>query len=319
MIDVRGLTKEYDGFTAVRGIDFHVNPGEIFGLLGPNGAGKTSTINVLIGLARITRGSVSIAGYDANKDVNKIKSIIGVVPDESNLYDELSGFDNLCFCSALYGMPRRACERRAQELLNQFGLAEAANKPFRAYSRGMKRKLTIAAAIMHHPRILFLDEPTTGIDVASARQIRRLLQQLNADGVVILLTTHYIEEAERLCHRIALIVKGRIVKTGTPQELIAACQHENIMQISVGGPISGLVDDMASVFSDVRVEKAGEESVRLYSAQEMDVFPVVAWLHARGAKVLEARLVKPTLENAFVALTSINSSEMSKEKEGRRK
>lgn len=319
MIDVRGLTKEYDGFTAVRGIDFHVNPGEIFGLLGPNGAGKTSTINMLIGLARITRGSVSIVGYDANKDVNKIKSITGVVPDESNLYDELTGFDNLCFCSALYGMPRRDRESRAQALLNQFGLAEAANKPFRAYSRGMKRKLTIAAAIMHHPRILFLDEPTTGIDVASARQIRRLLQELNAAGVVIFLTTHYIEEAERLCHRIALIVKGKIVRTGTPQELIASCQNENTMQISVGGPISSLVDDMASMFSDVRVEKAGEGSVRLHSAQEMDVFPVVAWLHDKGAKVLEARLVKPTLENAFVTFTSIDSSEMNKEKEGRRK
>ncbi|MCR4427348.1 MAG: ABC transporter ATP-binding protein [Firmicutes bacterium] len=319
MIDVRGLTKDYNGFTAVRGIDFHVNPGEVFGLLGPNGAGKTSTINMLIGLARITSGSVSIAGYDANQDMNKIKAIIGVVPDESNLYDELSGFENLCFCGALYGMTRRDREARAQELLRQFGLTEAASKAFKAYSRGMKRKLTIAAAIMHRPKILFLDEPTTGIDVASARQIRRLLQELNAAGVVILLTTHYIEEAERLCHRIALIVKGRIVRIGTPQELIAACQHETIIQISVGGPIAALLDEMVHTFPEVTVEKAGEESVRLHSAHEMDVFPVVAWLHDRGTKVLEARLVKPTLESAFVTLTNIDSAEMSKEKEGRRK
>ncbi|MGB4337807.1 MAG: ABC transporter ATP-binding protein [Bacillota bacterium] len=320
MIHVAGLTKEYDGLEAVRGISFHVNAGEVFGLLGPNGAGKTSTIKMLTGLARITRGSALIGGYDASRDMDRIKAIIGVVPDESNLYDELTGFANLCFCGALYGMGRSEREARARELLRQFGLEESSDRPFRAYSRGMKRRLTIAAALMHRPRILFLDEPTTGVDVASARQIRQLLKELNASGVVIFLTTHYIEEAERLCHRIALIVRGEIVRTGSPQELVKACERDTVMQVTVGGPVSGLMDEMGGAFPDVRIERSGEESVKLRSARELDIYPVVAWLHGRGVKVLEARLVKPTLEDAFVALTSVSAAEMKREreKEGRR-
>lgn len=154
-IDVHGLIKEYDGFTAVRGIDFQVKQGEIFGFLGPNGAGKTTTINMLIGLAKLTSGSVSIAGHDLSEGITKIQAEIGVIPDESNLYDEMDGFGNLCFCGSLYGMKKAEREQRARTLLDQFGLSDAATKPFKAYSRGMKRKLTIAAGLMHQPKILF--------------------------------------------------------------------------------------------------------------------------------------------------------------------
>jgi len=138
-----------------------VREGEIFGLLGPNGAGKTSCINMLVGLARITRGSARIAGRDISDSVSAVQSQIGIVPDESNLYDELTGFVNLCFCGALYGMRRRDREREAHRLLEQFRLKDAAHRPFRTYSKGMKRRLTIAAGIIHRPRVLFLDEPTT--------------------------------------------------------------------------------------------------------------------------------------------------------------
>ena len=220
IVEVDQLTKKYDDLTAVDRISFSVPGGEIFGFLGPNGAGKTTTINLLTGLARATSGSARISGFDCARDIKRAQQIMGIVPDESNLYDEFSGFENLSFCAALYGMRKDDREKRSNELLQQFGLAEAGRKPFRAYSRGMKRKLTIAAGIIHDPKILFLDEPTTGVDVASARQIRQLIQKLNQKGTTIFLTTHYIEEAERLCNRIAFIVGGKIVRIGHLDELM---------------------------------------------------------------------------------------------------
>lgn len=182
ILEVQNLTKKYRDFEAVKGIDFCVREGEIFGFLGPNGAGKTTTINMLTGLARITSGSARLLGYDLALQTKKAQQVIGIVPDESNLYDEFNGFQNLCFSAALYGIERRKREERARSLLDQFGLTNAVDKPFKAYSRGMKRKLTIAAGIIHEPKVLFLDEPTTGIDVASARQIRKLILDLNASG-----------------------------------------------------------------------------------------------------------------------------------------
>jgi len=197
-IEVRGLTKRFGRVTAVDSVTFSIHQGELFGFLGPNGAGKTTTINILTGLARPDAGEIHISGINCTVNPKAAQHLIGVVPDESNLYPELTGLDNLCFCASLYGMRKRPRQSRAWELLDIFGLSEAAGRKFGGYSRGMKRKLAIAAGIIHNPKILFLDEPTTGIDVASARQIRQLIADLNADGTTIFLTTHYIEEAERL-------------------------------------------------------------------------------------------------------------------------
>lgn len=165
---------------------------------------------MLIGLSRPSGGTISIDGIDGIKDIKKAQGIMGIVADESNLYDEMNGFDNLCFCASLYGMRKEEREKRANVLLEQFGLKNAGGRPFRAYSKGMKRKLTIAAGIIHNPKILFLDEPTTGIDVESARQIRELISTMNEKGTTIFMTTHYIEEAERLCNRIGFIVQGKL-------------------------------------------------------------------------------------------------------------
>ena len=199
IIEVRGLTKRFGDVQAVAGVDFDVREGELFGFLGPNGAGKTTTINMLTGLARPDAGSITTAGIDCLKNPKAAQRLMGVVPDESNLYPELTGFGNLTFCGSLYGMAGPEREAKARELLDRFGLALAAGRKFAGYSKGMKRKLTIAAGIIHSPSILFLDEPTTGIDVASARQIRQLIAELHAARTTIFLTTHYIEEAERLC------------------------------------------------------------------------------------------------------------------------
>jgi ABC-2 type transport system ATP-binding protein len=193
LIEVVKLTKRFDDITAVSEISFFLKRGEVFGFLGPNGAGKTTTINTLTGLSRPDSGTIQVAGLDCTKNPKAAQHLIGIVPDESNLYPELSGFDNLCFRASLYGIRKGERQERARELLETFGLKDAANRKFGGYSKGMKRKLTIAAGIIHDPRILFLDEPTTGIDVASARQIRQLISDLNAAGTTIFLTTHYIE------------------------------------------------------------------------------------------------------------------------------
>ncbi|MBR9985713.1 MAG: ABC transporter ATP-binding protein, partial [Desulfosarcina sp.] len=168
-IFVEQLTKHFEKVAAVDGITFSVRQGELFGFLGPNGAGKTTTINMLTGLARPDTGTIRIGGIDCTANPRAAQHLVGVVPDESNLYPELTGFDNLCFCAALYGMVKAERQARARELLDAFDLTPAAERKFAGYSKGMKRKLTIAAGIIHRPSILFLDEPTTGIDVASAR------------------------------------------------------------------------------------------------------------------------------------------------------
>ncbi|MBN2791046.1 MAG: ABC transporter ATP-binding protein, partial [Desulfuromonadales bacterium] len=239
-IKVQGLAKSFGDVQAVTTVAFEVNSGELFGFLGPNGAGKTTTINMLTGLARPDAGTIHIGGIDCTRKPRAAQHLIGVVPDESNLYPELSGFDNLCFCAALYGMGKTERQARATELLEAFDLTKAAGRKFGGYSKGMKRRLTIAAGIIHRPRILFLDEPTTGIDVASARQLRQMIKALHNQGTTIFLTTHYIEEAERLCDRIAFIMSGRIVRIDTVANLVQPLREKHVMQISCPNDVNNL-------------------------------------------------------------------------------
>jgi len=313
------LTKKYGDFVAVDGVNFSIEEGEIFGLLGPNGAGKTSIINMLTGLASITSGSVNIGGFEYTHTVKEAQGMMGIVPDESNLYDELSGLENLCFCAALYGIEKEKRERRARELLELFGLVDAGDKPFKAYSKGMKRKLTIAAGIVHKPKILFLDEPTTGIDVVSARHIRKMLLQLNKRGTTIFLTTHYIEEAERLCHRIAFIVKGKIIRTGTVRELLEEAQNDNIVQFSLADSALELRERLIKEFPGVSAEFVNDTTVRIRSAEHIALMPFVKFFDQHGLVVYEAKIVRPSLEEVFVKVTGIELEEMKKEKEGRRR
>jgi len=218
-IEVNGLTKSFEGITAVDNISFFVREGEVFGFLGPNGAGKTTTIRMFTGLSKPSGGKASILNYDIQSEITQIKKRIGVVPEVSNLYDELSAIDNLVFMAQLFGVSRQLRRERAGELLKTFGLYERKDSLFRKYSRGMKRALTIAAALIHNPSILFLDEPTVGLDVVAARSLRNLIKNLHNQGITIFLTTHYLEEADLLCDRVAVIVKGKIIKIDTPKAL----------------------------------------------------------------------------------------------------
>jgi ABC-2 type transport system ATP-binding protein len=316
ILEVKQLTKSYGEFTAVNSVEFTIETGEIFGFLGPNGAGKTSTINMLTGLARPTSGAITISGVDCVKHIKQAQRRIGIVPDESNLYEEMSGFENLTFCASLYGMEKAKRERRAGELLAEFGLADTGKKPFKAYSKGMKRKLTIAAGIIHDPEILFLDEPTTGIDVESARQIRKLISNLNAQGTTIFLTTHYIEEAERLCHRIGFIVGGKIIKIGTIAELMLEAQKENIVQFALENGASSLKEALSNEFSDFTIDVLNNASVKIHSPEPVNLMPFMKFFDQRRITVHEAKIIRPSLEEVFVRVTGIGMDKLKKEKEG---
>ncbi len=313
-IEVRGLAKRFGAVQAVSSLDFDVALGEIFGFLGPNGAGKTTTINMLTGLARPDSGSIRICGTDCSGNPKAAQHLLGVVPDESNLYPELTGFQNLCFCAALYGMLKPAREARARDLLAQFGLAEAQDRRFAGYSRGMKRKLAIAAGIIHSPPVLFLDEPTTGIDVAGARQIRKLIADMNAAGTTIFLTTHYIEEAERLCGRIAFIVAGAIVRTEAVSSLLAQAGGRNVLLLNISNETAGHREALAASFPDLAFEAAGAGGIRVESSGRIRAGELVRFLEDRGAEVEEARIVRPSLEDVFVRVTGIEASAMKQDR-----
>jgi len=314
-IEVSNLTKRFDEVLAVNDISFQVKNGELFGFLGPNGAGKTTTINMLTGLARLDAGKINISGIDCTSNPKAAQHLTGIVPDESNLYPELTGFENLCFCAALYGINKIERQKRARELLETFGLSDAANRKFAGYSKGMKRKLTFAAGIIHQPPILFLDEPTTGIDVASARQVRQIIAGLHRKGTTIFLTTHYIEEAERLCERIAFIVDGRIVRTDRTADLLQPVQGKHVIILSVSNSGDGLTGEMASAFPQYQFQSSVPNQIRIESGEPVNVGPLVRFLEERKIQVTEARRHVPSLEDVFVQVTGIETGLMRREKE----
>ena len=314
-ISVQGLTKRFSEIQAVSNLTFETLNGELFGFLGPNGAGKTTTINMLTGLARPDTGQIRIGGMDCTRNPKAAQHMVGVVPDDSNLYLELTGFENLCFCGALYGMRKKARNARARQLLKEFGLADAANRRFGGYSRGMKRRLTIAAGIIHKPEILFLDEPTTGIDVSSARQIRHLITELHHLGTTIFLTTHYIEEAERLCERIAFMVNGTIVKIDTVSRLLQPVKGRHVMRLAVSSAEPLLLGKLVAAFPDLLFQGLGNGFIHVEADEPVHVGPLVRFVEDQGIVVSEARRMHLSLEDVFMNVTGIKAAAMKKEKE----
>lgn len=215
VIEVEGLVKRYGAVQALAGISFSVAEGEIFGFLGHSGAGKTTTIRVLTGRTKPTSGSAKVAGHDVVSDMPRIKPLINLVFEDQNLYERLTGYDNLILFADLYRQPHS----RAEELLSLVGLSDAAKRRVKTYSSGMKQRLLVARALINRPRVLFLDEPTRGLDPASAREIRNIIRDMSREGTTVFLTTHSMEEADELCDRVAFLAKGRIVALDTPREL----------------------------------------------------------------------------------------------------
>jgi ABC-2 type transport system ATP-binding protein len=215
MIEVENLQKHYGAVRAVDGITFSVAPGEVFGLLGHNGAGKTTTLRMLTGRTLPTSGSAHIAEFDVVRQLGQVKPLINVVFEDQNLYERLSGYDNLKVFADLYDVPRK----RVDELLARVGLTEAAKRKVKTYSSGMKQRLLIARSLINEPRVLMLDEPTKGLDPSSAREMRDIVRELADANVSVLLCTHYMEEADELCDRVAFLSNGKIVALDTPREL----------------------------------------------------------------------------------------------------
>ena len=313
-IQAQDLAKRFDEVQAVNQVSITVDAGELFGFLGPNGAGKTTTINMLTGLARPDAGCITIGGIDCSSNPKAAQHLIGVVADESNLYPELSGFDNLCFCGSLYGMRRAEREERARELLESFGLAKAADRRFGGYSRGMKRRLTIAAGILHRPQILFLDEPTTGIDLASARQVRKLILELHKAGTTIFLTTHYIEEAERLCDRIAFLVEGRVIHQDSVSNLLQPFRGRQRLLITCTYHEHPLLEPLRAAFPALEFSSADKNSYQVEADHSIKVGPLLRFLEESGAEVLEARRIGNSLEEVFLQITGLAAEAMRKEK-----
>lgn len=229
-IQARGLVKDYGKQRAVDGIDLDVAEGEFFGFLGPNGAGKSTTIKMITGMLRPTHGSVRVAGYDMASQPLEVKRVIGILPEETSLYERLTAREMLLFAGQMYGLDRDETERRTQDLLAVMELTDDASKLIVDYSMGMKKKVALAAALIHRPRVLFLDEPFNGIDPISVRAIRDVLKTLTDHGTTIFFTSHVMEVVERLCTRIAVIQKGKLVGQGTIDELRAQVGEDGALE-----------------------------------------------------------------------------------------
>ncbi|MGM0607177.1 MAG: ATP-binding cassette domain-containing protein [Candidatus Muiribacteriota bacterium] len=301
MIKIINLVRDYDKFRAVDNINLEIFDNEFFTLLGPNGAGKTTIINMLIGLAKITSGEILYDGKSFKENTKNFQKFMGIVPDESNLYPELTGIENLLFCAGIYGISEDKIYERAIELLEMVGLKDFKNRKFKAYSKGMKRKLTIIAGVLHKPKILFLDEPTTGIDVMSAINIRNFLKRINDEKVTIFMTTHYLEEAQRLSDRIGFIKKGKLIKVDSFQNLAKNYYKHPIYKISLEK------DFGKEVFNNINGLKLISQKNSTYQVEinhEVSLFSVLENINKQNINILSAQKLEPTLEEIFVSIST---------------
>jgi ABC-2 type transport system ATP-binding protein len=310
IIRINELTKFYGPTLAVDHVSFEVKEGEVYGFLGPNGAGKTTTIRMMVGLTQPSSGTALIDGQDIFREPVKVKQTIGLVPESSNLYAELTSLGNLIYQAELYGVARKERKDRALQLLEEFGLKEHQDKPFQKLSRGLKRRLTIAAALIHRPKILFLDEPTTGLDVMSARGVRELILDSRRKGLTIFLTTHYIPEAQNLCDRIAIIVKRKIRIIDTPENIKSHAKETEILEIGLDRILDPLKHRLLSLDG---IEKIviDENRIRFHTKNIDQVTPdIIKLFHEEGGKIETINTLSPSLEDAFVALTGLDSELM---------
>lgn len=301
-IEVKHLTKYYGELLAVDEISFRVEEGEVFGFLGPNGAGKTTTQRMLSTLLVPTGGQILIQGHDLAREPYPAKRMMGLVPEESNVYTELTAWENLMFTARLYRVPARERKSRAQDLLESFGLREKMDVKVEEYSKGMRRRLSIAMAIIHHPRLLFLDEPTPGLDAQSARSIRELIRKMNMEGTTVFLTTHQIEEANQLCDRVAIINQGKIAAIDTPENLKAAFKRVQSVEVAFDNKeaIGSFLRDLPGVS---KVIKRGDKW-RMYTEDPSAVLSdLIDYSRAEGLKVVSLNTLSPSLEDVFLEIT----------------
>jgi ABC-2 type transport system ATP-binding protein len=303
VVEAQGLVKHYDDVEAVRGISFAIRRGEVFGFLGPNGAGKTTILSILSCLLEPTAGGAIVAGHDVTRECEKAKRKIGLVPQDLALYPTLSGLDNLQFFGSIYGLRGRELRQRVDEMLEMVGLSERARSAVKTYSGGMKRRLNIAAGLLHRPEVLFLDEPTVGVDPQSRNSIFEHVEKLNESGMTILYTTHYMEEAERLCDRVAIMDEGRIVALDAPRQLIGDLA-EGIIHLGIAnGVADGLLEGIRSL-EQVRSVERLDGRVRVEAVHTEDTLIRLLELF-KGSKtdITALEVLEPNLETVFLRLT----------------
>ena len=301
-ISVSSLSKNFGEIRAVDGISFEVKKGEMFGFLGPNGAGKTTTQRILTGILKPDSGAIHIMEFDFFKHSFDAKMLMGIVPEMSNPYIDLTAWDNLLLMGELYGVSKKKRKQKAMELLELFGLGERKNQKTKGFSKGMKQRLILAMALIHEPELLFLDEPTSGLDVQSARLIRNLVGELNQKGATVFLTTHNIEEANQMCDRVAIINQGKIVAIDRPENLRNAIQSSQSVEVAFDKPIGDL-ESLQAIEGVNEVRKEGDK-LRLYTNTPGDVAcQLVEYSKAHELRILALNTLAPSLEDVFVHLT----------------
>jgi ABC-2 type transport system ATP-binding protein len=305
ILEVHNLVKKYGDFTAVKGVSFDIQQGEIFSLLGPNGAGKTTTISMLSTLYDPTDGDATIAGHSIRKNPDAVRRVIGVVPQEIALYEDLTARENLQFWGQMYNLGGKALASRIDEVLEQIGLVEKAKDRVKTYSGGMKRRVNIGVGLLHKPQLLFMDEPTVGIDPQSRRAILDTVKDLNALGMTVLYTTHYMEEAAELSSRVGIIDHGEMIALGTQKELTQQVgQAETlILHVSESDDPEALAATLAGLEGVIQAQ-ATDHEVSVITPDAEDVLAsVVGAANERGIKIRSIDIREPNLEAVFLHLT----------------
>jgi ABC-2 type transport system ATP-binding protein len=306
-IEVDSLTKRFGDLIALENVSFSVREGEIFGYLGPNGAGKTTTIRILTGISPPSGGTARIFGHDVERERLLARKEIGIVYETSNVYDDLTAWQNLMFAGELYDVPKAEREKRGRELLEIFGLWERRSGKVHGYSKGMKRRLTIAMGLINKPRLLFLDEPTSGLDVQSNVIIREVLRRLTAEGVTIFLTTHNIEEANLICERVAIINKGKIAAIDSPERLKKTIQSVQSLEVAFEDTSPQRTAELRTLPGVSEVRKEGDK-FRLYTGDPAALLiQIMAFAQAHHTRIVSVATLGPTLEDVFIKLTGLET------------
>lgn len=303
ILEVEGLSKSFGKLQAVANVSFQVEQGEAFGLLGPNGAGKSTTISMLFGLLTPDQGNIRVSGRTMKEDPAAAKRSLGYVPQEIALYPELSAKENLVFWGRLYGLAGTHLKERVDHVLEVVGLAERAKGKVGTFSGGMKRRINIAAALLHEPQILIMDEPTVGIDPQSRNHILETVKQLNQQGLTIIYTSHYMEEVEYLCSRIGIIDHGQIIALGTVPELRRIVGDDAEITITVPGMDQGLVERLARLEHVRQARLQGDELIVTSPLPAMALSAVSTFLAEAGVTMRSIRIAEPNLETVFLQLT----------------
>jgi ABC-2 type transport system ATP-binding protein len=301
-ISVQDLTKRYGNVVALNNISFEVEKGEIFGFLGPNGAGKSTTVRILTGLIKPDGGKAFVMGYDILKNPIEAKQHMGVVPEVSNAYVDLTAWENLALIGKLYGMPKQKLRENAMNLLKEFGLYEVKDRAVRGFSKGMKQRLLLCMALVNDPEVLFLDEPTSGLDIESARLLREKITQYNRDGKTIFMSTHNMDEANQLCHRIAIINHGQIAAIDTPENLRAKSMELQYIEVVFDKSI-----DLQELSKNPSITKTASKGnkVYIYTADPSAVIEfLVEYAKESNLRIISLNTMMPSLEDVFMKLIS---------------